>query len=376
MSIPLSLYIHIPWCIRKCPYCDFNSHTSHAALPEAAYVDALLADLDDELIAAGGRPLQSIFFGGGTPSLFSGDAIRRLLDGVSERMTLAENCEITLEANPGTAESGHFSAYRTAGVNRLSIGIQSFNPKHLAKLGRIHNHEEALHAIALARQADFERINVDLMHGLPDQTVEDAIHDLHTAMDSDVTHISWYQLTIEPNTVFYTTPPVLPEESILMDIADAGDALLRRYDYTHYEVSAWSKAGEQSRHNVNYWSFGDYIGIGAGAHGKLSLPDGRTVRRWKTRLPANYLDPDKPFLAGEAAIARHELPVEFFMNALRLKEGVPAHWFVERTGCSLDVVRPVLDALQARGLMQADTTRLATTPQGFRHLDTVLQAFM
>lgn len=375
-AIPLSLYIHIPWCVRKCPYCDFNSHARPDSLPEARYVEALLDDLDQELALAAGRPLQSIFFGGGTPSLFSGQAIARILDGIRARMSLQADCEITLEANPGTAEARYFAGYRTAGINRLSIGVQSFNPLHLSALGRIHSSDEARHAIALAQQAGFERINIDLMHGLPGQTGNDALQDLTIAIDSGVTHVSWYQLTIEPNTVFYTAPPALPNEPVLLEILDTGEALLEGTGFTRYEVSAWSQAGQQSRHNLNYWSFGDYIGIGAGAHGKLSLADGRTVRRWKTRLPDNYLDPGKAFLAGEMAIAHHDLPVEFFMNALRLCEGVPTPLFSERTGCSLDTVMPHVQQLQERGLMEKSNARLKTTVQGFRHLDTVLQAFM
>ncbi|HEY9035750.1 MAG TPA: radical SAM family heme chaperone HemW [Pseudomonadales bacterium] len=376
MTIPLSLYVHIPWCVRKCPYCDFNSHTADTTLPETRYVDALLSDLDCELALTSPRPLQSIFLGGGTPSLFSGHAIARILDGIRARTALASDCEITLEANPGTADAACFADYRAAGVNRLSIGVQSFHATHLKTLGRIHNGDEAARAIRLAQQAGFTRINVDLMHGLPTQTATDAVNDLRTAVDSGVTHISWYQLTIEPNTVFYSKPPTLPTEPTLLAIDEAGAALLRAAGFSNYEVSAWSQPNERSRHNINYWSFGDYIGIGAGAHGKLTQHDGRIVRRWKTRLPNDYLDSQKSFVAGEQAISETDRAVEFFMNALRLREGVPAALFVERTGLSLASMTPVLTDLRSRGLLQPDVAQLATTEHGFRYLDSVLQAFM
>jgi oxygen-independent coproporphyrinogen-3 oxidase len=376
VTIPLSLYVHIPWCVRKCPYCDFNSHTANAALPETRYVEALLRDLDRELTLTSPRPLQSIFLGGGTPSLFSGKAIARILDGIRARTALASDCEITLEANPGTADAACFADYRAAGVNRLSIGVQSFHATHLKTLGRIHNGDEAARAIRLAQQAGFTRINVDLMHGLPTQTATDAVSDLRTAVDSGVTHISWYQLTIEPNTVFYSKPPTLPTEPTLLAIDEAGATLLRAAGFSNYEVSAWSQPNERSRHNINYWSFGDYIGIGAGAHGKLTQHDGRIVRRWKTRLPNDYLDSQKSFVAGEQAISETDRAVEFFMNALRLREGVPAALFVERTGLPLASMTPVLTDLRSRGLLQPDVGQLATTEHGFRYLDSVLQAFM
>lgn len=376
MAIPLSLYVHIPWCVRKCPYCDFNSHAASGALPEEAYVAALLADLDEELPAAQGRELMSVFIGGGTPSLFSGEAIVALLDGVRARLKLAADCEITLEANPGTAEAERFAGYRAAGVNRLSIGVQSFNDAHLRALGRIHAASDAHVAIAMARDAGFSRINIDLMHGLPEQTVEQAMEDLRTGIDTGVTHLSWYQLTVEPNTEFYSHPPKLPGDITLANIQEAGEALLDQHGFAQYEISAWSQPWQQSRHNLNYWGFGDYIGIGAGAHGKLTLPDGRIVRRWKTRVPADYLADGKDFLAGESASEADELPVEFFMNALRLREGVPTSFFTERTGLSPAIVADRLEDLRVRGLLQRREDRLVTTPSGYRYLDTVLQAFL
>ena len=279
---PLALYIHIPWCVRKCPYCDFNSHAASPTLPEEEYVDALLADLDQDLHAVHGRELSSIFFGGGTPSLFSAQALGRLLKGVEQRIRFAPDIEITLEANPGTFEQEKFTAYRALGINRLSIGIQSFQEQKLKALGRIHNGDEAIRAAGMARQAGFDNFNLDLMHGLPDQSLDDALGDLRQAIAMKPTHLSWYQLTLEPNTVFWNQPPVLPEDDTLWDIQEAGQALLAEHGYAQYEVSAYAQPGRAARHNLNYWSFGDFIGIGAGAHGKLSHPDGRILRTWKT----------------------------------------------------------------------------------------------
>lgn len=372
---PLSLYIHIPWCLRKCPYCDFNSHTAGQSLPETAYVDALLADLDNECAYAANRPLVSIFFGGGTPSLFSGAAIARILDGVRERLALHDDCEITLEANPGASEQARFAAYREAGVNRLSIGVQSFQTTQLKALGRVHDSADARRAIAAAQAAGFSRINVDLMHGLPQQTAEHAEQDLHTAIDAGVTHISWYQLGIEPNTVFFSKPPPLPAESELEAIQNTGEALLRQHGFEQYEVSAWACGDRGSRHNRHYWTFGDYLGIGAGAHGKRTQADGRILRRWKTRAPADYLKSGVSVLAGEKTVAADELPLEFLMNALRLRDGVATVLFTERTGLPLSVIQPAWHELRQRGLMQNRDDRLVTTETGFRYLDSVLQVF-
>lgn len=373
---PLSLYIHIPWCVRKCPYCDFNSHTASPVLPEAEYIDALLADLDLDLPFVYGRELSSIFFGGGTPSLFSADALGRLLKGVEQRIRFAHDIEITLEANPGTFEQVKFSAYRGLGINRLSIGIQSFQEAKLKTLGRIHNGDEAIRAADMARQAGFDNFNMDLMHGLPDQSPDDALGDLQQAIDLKPTHLSWYQLTLEPNTVFWNQPPTLPEDDILWDIQEAGQLLLAENGYAQYEVSAYAQPGRPARHNLNYWSFGDFIGIGAGAHGKLSHPDGRIVRTWKTRLPRDYLNPAKPFKAGEKLLSLEELPFEFLMNALRLTNGVDAALFRERTGLSLDSLASARQQAEQRGLLHADPTRLAATPQGQLFLNDLLQYFL
>ncbi|NWB99346.1 radical SAM family heme chaperone HemW [Pseudomonas gingeri] len=373
---PLALYIHIPWCVRKCPYCDFNSHAASPVLPEEEYVDALLADLDQDLHAVYGRELSSIFFGGGTPSLFSAQALGRLLKGVEARIPFAGDIEITLEANPGTFEQEKFIAYRQLGINRLSIGIQSFQEEKLKALGRIHTGGEAVRAADMARQAGFDNFNLDLMHGLPDQSLEDALGDLRQAIALKPTHLSWYQLTLEPNTVFWNQPPVLPEDDTLWDIQEAGQALLAEHGYAQYEVSAYAQTGRAARHNLNYWSFGDFIGIGAGAHGKLSHPDGRIVRTWKTRLPKDYLNPAKAFQAGEKALANEELPFEFLMNALRLTEGVDAVLFAQRTGLSLDNLNEARAEAEQSGLLQVEPSRLAATARGQLFLNDLLQYFL
>lgn len=373
---PLALYIHIPWCVRKCPYCDFNSHTASPVLPEQEYVDALLADLDQDLHAVYGRELTSIFFGGGTPSLFSAEALGRLLKGVEQRIRFAADIEITLEANPGTFEQEKFVAYRKLGINRLSIGIQSFQQEKLEALGRIHNGDEAVRAAGMARQAGFDNFNLDLMHGLPDQSLDDALSDLRQAIALKPTHISWYQLTLEPNTVFWNQPPVLPEDDTLWDIQEAGQALLAEHGYAQYEVSAYAQAGRPARHNLNYWSFGDFIGIGAGAHGKLSHPDGRIVRTWKTRLPKDYLNPAKSFQAGEKSLSNDEMPFEFLMNALRLTAGVESRLYPERTGLSLETLAEGRREAEQSGLLQVEPSRLAATERGQLFLNDLLQQFL
>ena len=373
---PLALYIHIPWCVRKCPYCDFNSHTASPVLPEEEYVDALLADLDQDLHAVYGRELSSIFFGGGTPSLFSAAALGRLLKGVEQRIPFAPGIEITLEANPGTFEQEKFSAYRALGINRLSIGIQSFQQAKLSALGRIHNGDEAIRAAGMARLAGFDNFNLDLMHGLPDQSLDDALDDLRQAISLNPTHLSWYQLTLEPNTVFWNQPPVLPEDDTLWDIQEAGQALLAEHGYAQYEVSAYAQPGKAARHNLNYWSFGDFIGIGAGAHGKLSHPDGRIVRTWKTRLPKDYLNPAKNFQAGEKYLGDDELPFEFLMNALRLTEGVAAELYPQRTGLTLQSLAQGRREAEQSGLLQVEPSRLAATERGQLFLNDLLQKFL
>lgn len=373
---PLALYIHIPWCVRKCPYCDFNSHAAGPSLPEQEYVDALLADLDADLDHVHGRELTSIFFGGGTPSLFSAGALGRLLQGVEQRIGFAGDIEITLEANPGTFEQAKFRDYRSLGINRLSIGVQSFQESKLKALGRIHNGDEAIRAADMARAAGFDNFNLDLMHGLPGQSIEDALYDLRTAIAQGPAHLSWYQLTMEPNTVFWSQPPELPEDDLLWDIQEAGQALLAGNGYAQYEVSAYARAGKMARHNLNYWTFGDFLGIGAGAHAKLSAPHGRIFRTWKTRLPKDYLDPAKAFRAGERVLEAGELPFEFLMNALRLTDGVPAALFEQRTGLPLACLAQARRAAEARQLLQTDPQRLVATAQGQLFLNELLQHFL
>ena len=373
---PLALYIHIPWCVKKCPYCDFNSHAAGPTLPEEEYVDALLADLDEDLPQVYGRPLTSIFFGGGTPSLFSAKALGRLLAGVEQRIPFASDIEITLEANPGTFEQAKFRDYRALGINRLSIGVQSFQAAKLKALGRIHDGGEAVRAADMARAAGFDNFNLDLMHGLPDQSIEDALSDLRIAIAQQPTHLSWYQLTVEPNTVFWNQPPLMPEDDILWDIQEAGQALLAEHGYAQYEVSAYAQAGKAARHNLNYWSFGDFLGIGAGAHAKLSRPDGSISRSWKTRLPKDYLDSSKSFSAGERALTADELPFEFLMNVLRLTEGVASALFTQRTGLPLSLLAKARSEAQQRGLMHDDPSRLIASREGQLFLNDLLQHFL
>ena len=373
---PLALYIHIPWCVRKCPYCDFNSHAAGPTLPEEEYVDALLADLDIDLQHVHGRPLTSIFFGGGTPSLFSDRALGRLLEDVEQRVGFAPDIEITLEANPGTFEQAKFKGYRSLGINRLSIGVQSFQEAKLKALGRIHDGSEAVRAADMARAAGFDNFNLDLMHGLPEQSIEDALFDLRTAISQGPTHLSWYQLTMEPNTVFWSQPPTLPEDDLLWDIQEAGQALLAAEGYAQYEVSAYARPGKQARHNLNYWTFGDFLGIGAGAHAKLSAPAGRIQRTWKTRLPKDYLDPAKVFQAGERVLEASELPFEYLMNVLRLTGGAPAELFSQRTGLPLQQLEQARREAERQGLLQADPTRLVATAKGQLFLNDLLQLFL
>ncbi|SDM87926.1 radical SAM family heme chaperone HemW [Vreelandella arcis] len=377
---PLSLYIHTPWCVRKCPYCDFNSHEPQAKeLPEAAYLKALLQDLDGDLELAAGRTLQTIFIGGGTPSLLSPGFYQQLLEAIGMRLPLADDIEITLEANPGTTEQERFIGYREAGINRLSLGIQSFQPAQLEALGRIHSGNEAINAVEQARAAGFMNINVDLMHGLPQQSAAQAIDDIDHALALAPEHLSWYQLTLEPNTAFYVHPPVLPQEETLWDIQDQGHQRLEQAGFERYEVSAYAKPLCQSQHNINYWQFGDYLGIGAGAHAKLSRIDlegaWHIERRWKTRQPDAYLrrvnDP-RGFIAGKQAIAESELPLEFAMNALRLTQGVPFSLWSAHTGQPDDALLARLHNAQEKGLLMEMPKRLQASPQGLLFLNELL----
>ncbi len=371
---PLSLYIHVPWCVRKCPYCDFNSHATTGAIPESAYLDALVEDLDQDLAFASGRAIETIFIGGGTPSLMGGDFYNRLFDHLRAKLNIAADAEITLEANPGTLETGRFQAFRKAGINRLSIGVQSFNSGHLKALGRIHDSEAAHRAISAARQAGFDNFNIDLMHGLPGQTPEQALEDLRTALDYQPPHLSWYQLTLEPNTEFYSRPPDLPDDDHLWEIYRQGAEFLHQQGFRDYEVSAWSRDGRASRHNLNYWTFGDYLALGAGAHGKISLADGSIRRYWKTRQPEAYLNRIGSRTAGTDVIAPEDRPLEFLMNALRLTEGVSERLFCERTGLPLSSVGVKLKAVRDEKLLVED--RLQATALGQRYLNSLLERFL
>ncbi|MDD9890752.1 MAG: radical SAM family heme chaperone HemW [Gammaproteobacteria bacterium] len=380
---PLSLYIHIPWCIRKCPYCDFNSHESGSPLPELEYINALLDDFNHEVarLENNDRELVSIFIGGGTPSLFDGKSYSRLLKDIESKLPFSEQIEITLEANPGTAEAARFDSYREAGINRLSIGAQSFDDECLKRLGRIHDAAEALRAIEIAKLAGFKNFNIDLMHGLPGQSSEQALKDIQKAIDCEPSHLSWYQLTIEPNTVFYSRPPTLPEECVLEDIQDNGQALLENHGYQQYEVSAYSKAGNASSHNLNYWSFGDYIGIGAGAHGKLTLiEESKLIRTHKMKQPNQYLNAINGRDAEIQEIAKQEMAIEFMMNSLRLRAGFSRAQFESRTGLGFDEIVKRVESLVERELIQMKNVErdifISATPRGYRFLNSVIEEFL
>ncbi|WP_180152965.1 MULTISPECIES: radical SAM family heme chaperone HemW [unclassified Acinetobacter] len=376
--VPLSLYIHMPWCVRKCPYCDFNSH----AVPngelsldlEQEYLQALVEDFKTQVDFAQGRLIHSVFIGGGTPSLISSKGYQWLFAQLKALVPFEADCEITLEANPGTVEHDPFAGYLDAGINRLSIGVQSFNTDQLKKLGRIHSNDDAISAIQHAKEAGFERINVDLMHGLPEQTLEQALLDLKLAVENGATHVSWYQLTIEPNTVFFRTKPILPVDDVLEDIQEQGEAYLTAQGFINYEVSAWRKE-KPSAHNLNYWQFGDYLAIGAGAHGKVTMPDG-VYRFQKTRLPKDYLAKVPAEHLQFKRIEAADMPFEFMMNVLRLNHGVEAKLYSERTGESLAPISELLASLRERQLMVNDPARLSCTEQGHIFLNSVLEEFL
>ena len=373
---PLSLYIHIPWCIKKCPYCDFNSHVATSVIPEADYVKAVIEDLKNDLPWVQGRRLHSIFFGGGTPSLFSGFSIGAILREAERLIGFENNIEITLEANPGVMDQQNFSDLYAAGVNRLSIGIQSFNDTHLKSLGRVHDSQDALSAIDIAQSSGFSNFNIDLMHGLPNQSIANAINDIEIAVSSGASHISWYQLTIEPNTEFYSRPPILPVDDRLADIQRSGLHIIKKNNYSQYEVSAFARNGQKSRHNVNYWQFGDYLGIGAGAHGKVTIPeDNQVIRTTKTRQPKDYLNRVGSPLAKKIEISKEDIILEFMMNGLRLNNGVPTHYLSSRTGLDEKSIKQKVSKLQSQGLMESSALRYQTTSLGYQFLNTVLQSF-
>ena len=376
---PLSLYVHIPWCVRKCPYCDFNSHALKDDIPEQAYVNALLADLEHDLPAVWGRAVDTVFIGGGTPSLFSPDAIDRLLCGIRARITLDPAAEITLEANPGTVDREHFRGFREAGVNRLSIGVQSFQSDLLEKIGRIHDGREAIRAVEAAHDTGFENFNLDLMFGLPGQSSAQVNADLHTAIDLEPAHISWYELTIEPNTWFHRHPPQRPDDDTLWDMQATGQRVLGEHGFSRYEVSAYARPGKQCRHNLNYWQFGDYLGIGAGAHGKITdAAQQRILRTAKTRHPDRYLE-----MAGHdtctsttASLSTHDAVLEYVMNALRLDGGFSREAFATNTGLPFSITEgPVARALDD-GLLIEQGTQLLASEHGQRYLNELLQYWM
>ena len=377
---PLSLYVHLPWCVRKCPYCDFNSHEGRGPLPFDAYVDALLADLDYDLPLVWGRTIHSVFFGGGTPSLFPPEFIDRFLQAASSRLRFAPGCEITLETNPGTAEHGRFELYRAAGVNRLSFGVQTFDDETLKRLGRIHDSGEAEAAVKLAQDAGFDNFNLDLMYALPGQTLAMAERDLERAFALDPTHVSHYQLTLEPNTVFAARPPRdIPDDDASWDMQEHCQAMLAQAGYAQYEVSAYARPGRQCLHNVNYWQYGDYLGIGAGAHGKITLGAEQDIlRRWKTKHPTRYLAAagHAEAIGGDDRIAPARRPFEYMLNALRLVDGFALDAFEARTGLPRTMIAPALEQAQAQGWLSVDGDRVRPTELGRRFTNDVIELFL
>lgn len=377
-QIPLSLYIHIPWCIKKCPYCDFNSHSQSAPIDEKSYIDHLLKDLAYDYQRQA-RPIQSIFIGGGTPSLLSGEAIKRLIKGIQQHTDLKEEAEITLEANPGTFEQKKFSDYLEAGINRLSLGIQSFHTAHLKKLGRIHDSTEAHQAINHAQKIGYKRINLDLMFALSGQTIKEAQDDLEQALSYHCEHLSWYQLTLEPHTAYAHNPPPLPDDDQRADIFEAGKKILEQHGYKQYETSAWSN-NKPSTHNLNYWQYGDYIGIGAGAHGKITLDENHIIRTRKYRAPSRYQKAEStyknPYQDQEENIPKEEQAFEFMMNALRLKQGVAKNLLTERTLIKPEDIAEKIEKLINKKLLKNHPTHYKTTAQGYLFLNNLLNEFL
>ncbi|MBS5193998.1 MAG: radical SAM family heme chaperone HemW [Morganella morganii] len=371
---PLSLYIHIPWCVQKCPYCDFNSHALKGEVPHDDYVAHLLADLDADLPLVAGREIRTVFIGGGTPSLLSAEAMQTLMDGVRARIPVAADAEVTMEANPGTVEADRFSGYQKAGINRISIGVQSFGDDKLIRLGRIHDAGEAKRAARLAATLGLRSFNLDLMHGLPEQHLGEALSDLRQAIELAPPHLSWYQLTIEPNTSFGSRPPVLPDDDLLWDIFSQGHQLLTQAGYVQYETSAYAKPGFQCQHNLNYWRFGDYLGIGCGAHGKISFTDGRILRTVKTKHPRGYMK--GRYLDQQNEVATEDRPFEFFMNRFRLLEAMPRRDFTDYTGLPESVVRPQIEAALNAGEISETATHWQITEHGKLFLNTLLERFL
>lgn len=375
---PLSLYIHLPWCVRKCPYCDFNSHevkTANGELPESEYVDALLRDVEQDLPRIWGRRVVSVFIGGGTPSLFSPEAMDRLLSGLRARLTINADAEITLEANPGTAEQEKFREYRALGINRLSIGVQSFHDDALQRLGRIHGREEAIRAAEMAHAAGFDNFNLDLMFALPNQTAKQAAEDVATAIDLEPTHISYYQLTLEPNTLFYAKPPTLPDNDAAWQFQQAGQQQLAKAEYSQYEVSAYAKPKRRCAHNLNYWQFGDYLGLGAGAHGKITDASQQNITRLaKHRHPQSFMETagTAQSIQSERVLTRKDVGLEFMMNALRLTEGFETALFLEHTGQQLELINDSLEKSEEAGLIERSVKQIRPTEKGRQFLDDLL----
>ena len=372
---PLSLYIHVPWCVRKCPYCDFNSHQKTDSLPEKQYVQALIDDLKTDLLEFESRELTSIFIGGGTPSLFAAESYALLFQQLQNLMPLAKGIEITLEANPGTVEQQRFSDYRQLGINRLSLGIQSFNAEHLRALGRIHDEKQAHKAVETARKAGFDNLNLDLMYGLPSQNVSQGLDDLRQALSHEPEHLSWYQLTIEPNTLFYKEKPALPSEDEAFNLEVAGLSLLEEQGLRRYEISAFSKQNRQAKHNLNYWLFGDYYGIGAGAHGKHQTSNG-LVRTRKQRQPKEYLNPEKPFLAEKHRVDKGEVIFEFILNTSRLEQPIAFNLFAQTTGLDWQELMPVLKIAEQKKLVNLTATHWQVTPLGRRFTNNLQELFL
>lgn len=374
-NIPLSLYIHFPWCVKKCPYCDFNSHALKESLPEKAYIECLLLNLEQVLALSPLRPICSIFMGGGTPSLFSHSALEHLLKGIKERCELLSNIEITLEANPGTVESERFKGYFDIGINRLSLGVQSFNDNHLKTLGRIHNSGEAERAIETVRNAGFTNFNIDIMFGLPQQTLAEGLACLSQAISYEPTHLSWYELTLEPNTYFWHNPPPLPTEETVIALHEAGQKLLAEQGYQQYEVSAYSRQ-RPCQHNKNYWEFGDYLAIGAGAHAKITTANYEIWRLQHFKHPKQYMDKSNQFIQQKKQVTKEEIIFEYFLNALRLKEGVALENFTARTGCSLNEITGLLNQARCQGWLADCTHRLKATPLGYQFLNDLTALFL
>lgn len=376
---PLALYLHFPWCVQKCPYCDFNSHELKSAIDEKAYIDALINDLEQELPLFWGRSISSIFMGGGTPSLFSPESIDKLLSALRARVTFAPDIEITMEANPGSVELGKFKEFSAAGINRLSIGIQSFNDEKLKALGRIHGRKEAIRAAEMAHDAGFNSFNLDLMYGLPNQTLPQAIDDIETAMALEPKHLSHYQLTIEPNTFFHHQPPTVPDDDHVWDMQEACQIRLAKKDYAQYEISAYAKKGYQCQHNLNYWQFGDYLGIGAGAHGKLSNANEQKIsRNWKVKQPQDYLNnaASEKRIAGQKILTRDDASFEFMMNALRLNDGFKTELFQQHVGLPISIIEKSLHLAEEKQWIEWQLKQIKPTDLGRQYLNNLLELFM